>query len=812
MTLGNRRACALAFLTAFAALFLQVLVHRVISAKLLNDYAFLVISLTMLGFAAAGAILSFVQRPVLAHLASTLTVVAALYGATTLLASVAFYRTETWASFSLTRPGFVRAFVDWMPFALLFAVPFACIAFILGALLSAPDLDTRRVYFFDLLGSALGAVLVIPAIRFLQVENGLLLIAAFLPAAALALLRPPAKAARASVWASLACVGLVALDRGSLLDLKPAAGSPVAESRKSGAGGTEEYVRWDPLARIELSRIGPPDAKTTWYSSLVGNDASFLQHFERMLTQNNYAYTYAVRYDGKPESLAGIEQTLYAAAYKALSGPPPRVVAIGVGGGFDILTALRFQAAEVTGVEVNGTILRLLTNDYRGYFRAWVEDPRVHLAWDEGRHFLAQSDKVYDVIQLSGVDSYSGTPGAAHVFSENYLYTRQAFEMYLSRLSERGILHMMRLEHPTPREMLRAVVTAVAALRASGVKTPADHIVTLTATRGNITSLLVKRTPFTPDERLRLEAWSLKSPHFHVSASADRNARRENPYEAFLSLGTPELERVFAQTYDFDISPTDDDRPFFFHFSYWWHVFPASPLIWGTVPVMEYSLILLGFAVGVTSLVVVWLPLRRLTRSRRPAGLLRYGIFFSLIGMGFMAIEMAFLQRFGLLLGHPSYALSVVLAVLLFASGVGSWCSANVVARLGGPRFVAYALCALVLAQVLLLPHPADLVAWPFVLRVALVVALVGSAGFLMGMFLPTGLDRLKTRAPSFVPWAWGLNGIASVLAPVLSVGLAIGYGNTLLLVIALPLYLLAGVCLPAAAATVSASVTTRAS
>jgi hypothetical protein len=137
--------------------------------------------------------------------------------------------------------------------------------------------------------------------------------------------------------------------------------------------------------------------------------------------------------------------------------------------------------------------------------------------------------------------------------------------------------------------------------------------------------------------------------------------------------------------------------------------------------------------------------------------------------------------------------------VLLFTSGVGSWYSATVVTRLGGPRFVAYALSGLVLAQVLLLPHPADLVAWPFGLRVALVIALVGSAGFLMGMFLPTGLDRLKTRAPSFVPWAWGLNGIASVLAPVLSVGLAIGYGNTLLLVVALPLYLLAGACLPAA-------------
>ena len=797
MTLGNRRACALAFLSAFAALFLQVLVHRIISAKLLNDYAFLVISLTMLGFAVAGAVLSFVQRQVLARLPSVLTVVAALYAATILVACVAFYSTETSASMQLTRPGFVRSFFDWMPFALLFALPFACIAFILGTLLAAPELDTRRIYFFDLLGSALGAVLVIPAIRHLGVETDMLLIAAFLPAATLALLRPPSRAARATVWISLAAVALVGVDRQSLLDLKPAPGSPVAV-RRPGVRVNDEYVRWDPLARIELSRMTPPNPDATWYSSLVGNDRAFLATFERVLTQNHYAYAYAVHYDGNPKSIAGVDQTLYAAAYEALSGPPPKVVAIGVGGGFDILTALRFDAAEITGVEVNGTILRLLTQDYKAYFQPWVDDPRVHLTWDEGRHFLAQSDKQYDVIQLSGVDSYSGTPGAAHVFSENYLYTQQAFELYVSRLSERGILHMMRLEHPTPREMLRAVVTAVAALRASGIAEPARHIVTLTATRGNITSLLVKRTPFTPEEVGRLDAWASRSPHFHVSAASDRNARRENLYQAFLSMGSAERERAFADVYDFDITPTVDDRPFFFRFSRWWHLFPASDLIWRTVPVMEYSLILLTGAVGLTSLLVVWLPLRWLTRSRRPPGLFRFGLFFCLIGVGFMAIEMAFLQRFGLLLGHPSYALSVVLAVLLFTSGLGSWFSAGVVARLGGLRFVAYSLSALVLAEVMLLPHPADLVAWPFALRVALVVVLVGSAGFLMGMFLPTGLDRLKVRAPSFVPWAWGLNGIASVLAPLLSIGLAITYGNTLLLVAGLPLYLLAGACLPA--------------
>ena len=163
-----------------------------------------------------------------------------------------------------------------------------------------------------------------------------------------------------------------------------------------------------------------------------------------------------------------------------------------------------------------------------------------------------------------------------------------------------------------------------------------------------------------------------------------------------------------------------------------------------------------------------------------------------------MAIEMALLQRFGLLLGHPSYALSVVLASLLFGSGLGALYSSAIVARLGGLRFTAYALCGLMLGLVLLLPRAAELVTQPFALRALLVVLLTAAAGVLMGTFFPTGLDRLKSVSATYVPWAWGLNGIASVLAPILSIGLAITFGNTFLVVIALPLYLLAGVLLPA--------------
>lgn len=798
MRLETGRACATAFLAAFAALFLQVLVHRIISAKLLSNYAFLVISVTMLGFAAAGAVLSYTQRRVLAERQASLTLVSALFSLSALAAAIAFYATDTPAPYAHTRGGFVDAFFGWIPFALFFAVPFACVAFILGALLSASDLDARRIYFFDLVGSALGAVLVLPAIREAGVETSLLVLAALVPLATSWLLAPRSGWARAAAYAAaLATIG-VAAGRSTLLDLKPAAGTPVAEARRAGGGGVTEYIRWDPLARVELSRIGPPDPDTALFSALIGADRAFLARFERMVTQNNYAYAYAVRYDGQPESLAGVRQTLYAAGYALRDRPPSRVVVIGVGGGFDILTALHFGAGDVTGVEVNATVLRLLTRDYRDYFKSWAEDPRVRLVGDEGRHFLARAGRSFDLIQISGVDTYSGTPAAAHVFSENYVYTREAFALYLSRLAPGGVIHMMRLEHTPPREMLRALVTAVAALRQAGVDRPSEHVVMLAATRWNIASLLVKKLPFTEEELRRLDSWTSAEKAFAVAAAPGRNASLANAYQAFLAQESAQRERAFVDAYPFDISATEDDRPFFFRFSRWSHVFSSDPIVQVTVPVMEYSLLILLLVVGAAALLVVWLPLRPLTRQGRPPGFPRFFLFFTAIGIAFIAVEIAFLQRFGLVLGHPNYALSVVLAVLLFASGVGSWWARGILSRLGGLRFAAYALCGVVLAQVLLFPEPEVCVTWPFAVRVALVTVLVGGTGLLMGTFLPTGLERLKDVAPTFAPWAWGLNGIASVVAPVISVGLGITYGNRFLLVAALPLYLVAGACLPA--------------
>jgi len=768
--------------------------------KLLNNYAFLVISLTMLGLALSGVVLSRWRVLFLRHLEDSLPACSAGFALTTLLVTIVFYHADADAQTLIGRADFVQNFLVWLPLALLFSVPFAFCGLILGSLLSDRRLAAPRVYSFDLVGSALGAFLVIPAVGRLGAETALLLACAVQAVGTILLFRPRSRRVQGLVALALVATAATGAWRGRAFAMRypPFSVLYVVQQMRPPYG--VEHVTWDPIARIEVSRIPGPDVKSMTYPELIGENVAFHQRFERMITQNNYAFTYAVRYTG-PASLDGIERTIYASAYQAGAAPRPRVFVIGVGGGFDVLTALRFDASSVTAVEVNAATIRILRETYADYFGPWVRDPRVDLVKGDGRHVLERTDARFDVIQLSGVDSYAGTPGAAHVFSENYLYTEQAFDLYLRRLTDAGIVNMMRLEYWPPREMLRALTTAVGALRRAGVRRPKDHVVMISANTGAFAAMLVKKTPFKPEELKRLGDWAGTSPYFRVLASPEGSPNPTHPYAAFLAADDPREEARMIAEYPFDIRPATDDRPFFFKYSRWSHLFSPDPDVRASVPVMELSVLVLTGVVGLAALISVYIPLRYLaSRRRRPGAGWRFGGFFAAIAVGYLGVEIALLQKFGLFLGHPNYALSVVLGVLLASTGLGSLVSGRLVERLGEFRYISYVFAALVLAQYFGLSRLGAWVGLPFALRVSIVAVLVAPLGVCLGAFLPQGLERLKAVAPAWAPWAWGINGIFSVLAPIWAVSFSMAWGIDALLLAAVPVYLLAAALLPPAA------------
>ncbi|HTQ31832.1 MAG TPA: hypothetical protein VMI53_11540, partial [Opitutaceae bacterium] len=251
----------------------------------------------------------------------------------------------------------------------------------------------------------------------------------------------------------------------------------------------------------------------------------------------------------------------------------------------------------------------------------------------------------------------------------------------------------------------------------------------------------------------------------------------------------------------FDVTPAVDNRPFFFNSSRWQDLFSDVPLVRRSVPVMEITLLTVFFIIAIPTVIFVWWPLAQFKSQAAAIAPWRYGMIFSGTALGYMAIEIALLQKFGLFLGHPNYALSVVLAGLLFATGLGSFASASLCRWFGGPRFVSYLLAFLLLAECcVIIP---GLYRWPvssFGLRVLLVLALTVPLGVLMGTFFPIALERLKADAPDFAPWAWGVNGIFSVLAPILSIGFSMTWGFNALLLSAVPIYIAVSWCFPSPA------------
>jgi spermidine synthase len=795
------RASALAFLIAFVTLFSQILAHRMISAKLLNNYAFLVISLTMLGFAGSGVLLTRWSASFRRNLDETIGWCTAGLALLLVTASAVLYRADIGVQGSASREDFLLALLAWTPVALLYAVPFACAGLMLGLLLSLPDVPARRVYGFDLLGSALGALAVLPAIDWLGVERSALLGCLLLVGgvAGLARLERPVLRGAAVFVALGLCAAFLVPDE--IFSMHYQQHSLLARAHQKDGRLTIEHVLWDPLSRVEVSRIAPPNPEQSPFPSLLGERRSFLERLTRVITQNNYAFTYAPAYDGTPASLQGIEDTIYAATYQATSMAHPDVLVIGVGGGYDVLSALAFGAGHVTGVEINGATLRVLKELDRDYFSAWAGDPRVQLVHDEGRHFLESSARRYDVIQLSEVGTYSGMPGIAHVFTENHLYTAEAFDAYLSKLSDNGLLSIMRLETPYPRILLRTVITAVEALRRAGAAEPERHIIVLMQRNGRFGSLLVKKTPFAEPELRRVHEWAASNKFLIPAAGPDGNAHGVNPYQAFLALTDPARERFFLAQHPFDIAPVTDNRPFFFRFSFWSHLLPDSELIRKqSIPVMEYSVLLLGGFIGLAAMLCVALPLKFLAgEGLRIPDAARYAAACAGLGLGYMAIEIAFLQKFGLVLGHPNYSLSVVLASLLVATGAGSLYADRLLRAAGHVRIIGYALAGILLIEYgLAFPWLPKMMALPWIVRAGLVAAMTVPAGICLGVFFPTILDRLKqTNAAAFVPWAWGINGIFSVLGPVLAVGLSITWGINALLLSAIPIYLMVGFVLP---------------
>jgi hypothetical protein len=417
----------------------------------------------------------------------------------------------------------------------------------------------------------------------------------------------------------------------------------------------------------------------------------------------------------------------------------------------------------------------------------------------EGRHFVRSTDARYDLIQITAVDSFSAQSTGAYVLAESYLYTVEAFGDYLDHLEPDGVLSLV-LGDPlyadpgTPPPLTtRIALVAREALARRGLADPTAHIAIAVHARsagsargpivgGLASDPLVKRAPFTAAELASLRDY-LEPNGFELYVTPER---RDAPLTAHLLAAADHGSLAAAlATQPFALEPVSDDRPFFYHVLHWRDVFGRQKIFW-FFPGSSVGLIML-LAMLIQSVVVgaalVLLPLRRAGAGALPRGEAAAFLLYLLgLGLGFLLVEISFVQKYVLFLGYPTHSLSVTLFSLLVFAALGSALSRRFWGR--PRRFLTGLLTltiALVVVETLALPPLRDrMLALPLAVRLGVTVLLQLPLGTCLGMFFPTGIQLLQQREYRLVPWAWAVNGVGSVTASVLAVmlGMSIGFSG----------------------------------
>ena len=762
---------------------------RMFSIEQWHHFAYMIISVALLGYGASGTFLCFARELLLARFPAAFAALAGLFGISAPAAFAIAARVPL-NTLEIVWDGTQQLYL--LAVSGLLATPFFFAASAIGLTLARGDVF--RVYLSDLVGAGLGAFAIVAALFALTPADAMLAIGSlgFLAAA----LGSWDRSVRRPVAAVLVLAALVLPAVWPLGWVVPQP-SPYKElSLALRVPGTRVIAELSsPLGRLTVARSPTVPFRHAPGLSLA---ARAVPPEQLGVFTDGGAMTAITRYDGNPGPIAYLDFQSAALPYHLLESPS--VLILGAGGGADVLLSRLHGARAIDAVELNPQMVDLVRGDFAEFAGGIYASPgtRVHAA--EGRSFVASTDRRFELIQVALLDSFSAAAAGMHALNENTLYTVEAFQGYLDRLAPGGILAITRWLKLPPRDSLKLFATAIEALERRGIEDPGRRLVLIRSWR--TTTLLVRNRAFAADDIARVRVF-LRDRSFDAAflpGMGDGEANRYNvldePYlfEGARALLGPDRDR-FLEDYKYDVVPATDDRPYFFHFLKWRGLAEALSKGGGGLALVEWGyLILLAALVQATaaSAVLIVLPLAA-RRLEKPG--LGVAIYFFGLGLAFLFIEIAFIQKFVLFLGHPLYAVAVVLSAFLVSAGLGSGFAPRL-ERWYGNGAIPIAVTGIGAVAVLYLAGLPPLLGWlaplPQAFKVPAALGLVAPLGFFMGMPFPLGLARIQARSPDLVPWAWGINGCASVISAVLATVVAVHLGFTAVVALAVALYITA--------------------
>jgi len=808
------------FLTTLVTLCLEVLATRLLSVMTWYHLSFFAVSTAMFGMS-AGALQVYLggdrfrgeDAPrALARYALLFTVLIPLCHAALLTIPVP-------VGFSM------HGIAVLVTITILLAVPFYFSGILVAIALTRIPGKIGLFYAVDLVGASLGSLLVLPLLQHGDISS------AHLWCAALSALAVCCYRAFAGLRPSVVAIGLLLLlGAGAIgnaraiprippaaveladeegLEVNPSAGDRLAVWYSKGKAILEENVThefWNIHAQLLVRKVnpGPPQ----YWGKGEGAPNKNVDRLRMVLDGD--AGTVMTGWDENPKNLGWVKYDVTSMPYHLRKEGDCAV--IGVGGGRDILTALWSQCLSVRGVEINESFIDLLEGDLADFANI-ANQPQVTLVHDEARSYFTRCEDRFDVLQMSLIDTWAATGAGAFTLTENGLYTLDAWRVFLDRLKPDGLFSVSRWYAPeNASETNRLLALGVATLLDSGVAAPSKHMALVTCYR--VGTLLVSPSPLSPDDLARLRDTASQL-GFGVLAAPDVTPKDAQMAAIFAATSDEELAAATADEF-FDYTPPTDERPYFFNILKPLHAFDIFEVIneentAGTGGeagdeslketrgvaagnlVATTTLLLLGVISLVLVLTVILGPLaKRGLPSMAPTGFVFSVLYFASIGLGFMLVQIAFMQRFSVYLGHPTHSVVIILFSMILATGLGSFLSD----RLPVDRSkVLVFLFPLGIAAVLLLearylqPLIDSTIHHDLLARAALVVGVVTPVSILLGFCFPIGMRLVQRLSLDAMPWMWGVNGACGVLGAVLAVGISMWAGITASLLAATALY-----------------------
>jgi SAM-dependent methyltransferase len=718
------------FLVTLSGLMFEIGLTRIFSATIWYHFAFVAISVALLGWGLGGFALHLVRGRV-AFSRERAALVTFLYGLSLPLALWLIVRLP----FHPDRLAFYFA---------VSLVPFFLAGVTLSMLFAVGRENAGRLYFADLLGASLGALAVTFLLSWLGGESAILAVS-IAPLAAATCFSP-----RFRVLSAVACVLVLAAiglnERTGLFKIRSAPTKGLYRHMAATPGSKIALTGWNAYSRIDaVTGFGSP-------------------YLARLYIDSD-AWTNILGWDGNVASVSGMRDGYRALPFTVVPEKPKTLI-IGPGGGSDVLYALAAGSEKVTAVEMNPLMLRFVRH-FGARAGNLYDHGKVETILSEGRTFIRRTDRSFDVILMGFVDSWAAVASGGLSLSENHLYTVEAFRDYLDHLTPDGELVILRWGVDAP----RLVSNAVALL---GPGEAGQRVAVLLETRqGNREDppqmiFMLKKRPFSAEETERISMW----PGVQPVVVPGRHV--EEPY-ASLFAGKTSFSDYIAQATS-RVDPVFDDRPFFF----------ARAKPWGLPGAMRAAL--LWILAPVLALCLLFLALGK-PKGERAGPYAASVAYFASLGVGFIAVELSLLQHLTLLLGHPIFTLSILLFTLLAFGGLGSMSSARF--RLGA---VCLGVAGLAAVYALVLPRVVPLLLpLPLGGRIAVAILLVAPLGFLMGMPFPRGLHATGHGPFPLPPFYWGLNGIFSVVGSMTTMVTAVLFGFTWAMLGGAAFYLVAG-------------------